>query len=183
MRSSSANQELIPGKRLSESYVINLLWDILEVLAFVHEQNIIHRDLKPNNIRRRQDGRIVLIDFGLVKQIGNQLANPQGMTCLTVNVGTHGYMPSEQALGKPKLSSDVYAVGMIGIQALTGLFPHQLPEDSNGEIVWRDRVQIGSELADILDKMVRYDFRQRYQSATEVLQALRETSTTSTTSD
>jgi serine/threonine protein kinase len=169
------SQELVPGKQLSESYVIALLRDILEVLVFVHQQNVIHRDLKPENIRRREDGRIVLIDFGLVKQLKTQLTDSQEMVTLTVNMGTLGYMPSEQALGKSKLSSDVYALGMIAIQALTGIHPRKLPEDANGEIVWRDRVQVSSALADVLDKMVRYDFRQRYPSATEVLQALKKT--------
>jgi tetratricopeptide (TPR) repeat protein len=169
------SQELTPGKPLSESYVIALLRDILEVLAFVHQQNVIHRDLKPENIRRRQDGKIVLIDFGLVKQLNKQLTDSQEIVTLTVNMGTRGYMPSEQALGKSKFSSDIYAVGMIAIQALTGLHPLKLPEDANDEIVWRDRVQVSSALADVLDKMVRYDFRQRYPSATEALQALKET--------
>jgi serine/threonine protein kinase len=166
-------KELTPGKRLSESYVIALLQNSLKVLEFVHQQSIIHRDIKPSNLMRcQQDGKIMLIDFGAVKQISTHLSNPQGMTSLTVNIGTHGYMPSEQAIGKPKLSSDVYALGIIGIQSLTGISPHQLPEDANGEIVWRNQVQVSSELADVLDKMVRYDFRQRYQSAAEALQAV-----------
>jgi serine/threonine protein kinase, bacterial len=82
-------------------------------------------------------------------------------------------MPSEQSQGKPKFSSDVYAVGMIGIQALTGISPHQLPEDPRtGEIMWRNGLQVSDALADVLDKMVRYDFRQRYESASEALQAV-----------
>lgn len=82
-------------------------------------------------------------------------------------------MPSEQTKGSPRLSSDVYAVGMIGIQALTGIMPHKLTEDPvTGEISWRQHAQVSPILADILDKMVRYDFRQRYQSAEEALQAL-----------
>lgn len=169
------SQELISGKPLSESYVIALLQDILEVLVFVHQQNVIHRDLKPKNIRRNKDGKIVLIDFGLVKQLSTQLMDSPNIVTMTINMGTPGYMPSEQALGKSKFSSDIYAVGMIGIQALTGIRPRQLPEDEKGEIVWRDQVQISSELADVLDKMVRYDFRQRYPSAKEALQALKDT--------
>ena len=169
------SQEFTPGKPLSESYVIALLRDILEVLEFVHQQNVIHRDLKPENIRRHKDGKIVLIDFGLVKQLSTHLTDSQKNVTLTVNMGTLGYMASEQALGKSRLSSDIYALGMIAIQAITGIHPRKLPEDANGEIVWRDKVQVTSELADVLDKMVRYDYRQRYSSATEALQALKET--------
>lgn len=161
-------QEILPGQRLSENAVLNLLKDILEVLAFVHQHNIIHRDIKPQNLMRRySDQKIVLIDFGSIKKIGALGAG------LTIAVGTPGYMPSEQAKGKPKLCSDIYAVGMIAIQALTGLIPEQLQEDPNtGEIIWRDQAQVSDALANILDTMVRDRYNQRYQSATEALQAL-----------
>ncbi|WP_242065019.1 serine/threonine-protein kinase [Nostoc sp. FACHB-133] len=161
-------QEIVSGQRLSENAVLSLLKDILEVLAFVHQNNIIHRDIKPQNLmRRHSDQKIVLIDFGSIKKIGALGAG------LTIAVGTPGYMPSEQAKGKPKLCSDIYAVGMIGIQALTGLIPEQIKEDPNtGEVLWRDQVQVSDALANILDTMVRDRYNQRYQSATEALQAL-----------
>jgi formylglycine-generating enzyme required for sulfatase activity len=167
-------KEIITGKKLSESYVITLLQNILEILAFAHQQNVIHRDIKPANLMRRQeDGKIVLIDFGAVKEIGTLIVNAQGQTSLTIAVGTPGYMPSEQAKGKPRLCSDVYAVGMIGIQALTGKTPDTLPEDPNtGEVVWRNQAQISNDLANFLDKMVRDHFSRRYQNANEALQAL-----------
>lgn len=170
----SLSTELSSGNSFSESDVINLIQGILEPLAFVHQRQIIHRDIKPANlIRRRQDGKIVLIDFGAVKEITVTQVNLQGYTTPTVAIGTAGYMPSEQTKGSPRLSSDVYAVGMLGIQALTGIMPHKLTEDPvTGEISWRHHAQVSPILADILDKMVRYDFRQRYQSAEEALQAL-----------
>ncbi|MEH2084383.1 MAG: serine/threonine-protein kinase [Nostoc sp.] len=161
-------QEIVPGQPLNENTVLNLLKDILEVLAFVHQHNIIHRDIKPQNLMRRySDRKIVLIDFGSIKKIGALGAG------LTIAVGTPGYMPSEQAKGKPKLCSDIYALGMIGIQALTGLIPEQLPEDPNtGEVIWRDKAQVSDALANVLDTMVRDRYSQRYQSATEALEAL-----------
>ncbi|MBD2245889.1 serine/threonine protein kinase [Nostoc sp. FACHB-888] len=161
-------QEIVPGQRLSENAVLNLLKEILEVLSFVHQNNIIHRDIKPQNLmRRHSDQKIVLIDFGSIKKIGALGAG------LTIAVGTPGYMPSEQAKGKPRLCSDIYALGMIGIQALTGLIPEQLQEDPNtGEVLWRHQAQVSNVLADILDTMVRDRFSQRYQSASEALQAL-----------
>lgn len=166
-------KELIPGKKLSESYVINLLQNILEVLAIIHQQNAIHRDIKPANLMRRQDGKIVLIDFGAVKEISALAINSQGQTSLTIMIGSPGYMPSEQANGKPKFSSDIYAVGMVGIQALTGQNPKTLPENQiTGEVIWRDRVQVSLKFADVLDKMVRDHFSQRYQNADESLQAI-----------
>jgi eukaryotic-like serine/threonine-protein kinase len=165
--------EIPPGKRLSEAEVVKLLQEIFEILAVVHQQNIIHRDIKPQNImRRRQDGKIILIDFGAVKEIKGLTMN-QGQVTSTVMIGTPGYMPNEQANGKPRLCSDVYAVGILGIQAITGIPPQQLPEDpKTGEVIWRNWANVSDKLANTLTKMVRYNFSQRYENAQEALQAL-----------
>jgi eukaryotic-like serine/threonine-protein kinase len=174
-------QELIEGEPLSEemngqpwreSQVIALLRDALTALAFVHQQNVIHRDIKPSNlIRRKADGKIVLIDFGAVKQASTVLVNPETGPTQTISIGTHGYMPNEQLGGNPRFCSDVYALGKLAIQALTGVPPRLLHEDPHTcEILWRDRApHVSSELADIIDKMVRYDFRARYPTAAQAL--------------
>lgn len=164
------SQELAPGNRFTEVQTIALLQEILAVLVYLHQHHVIHRDLKPSNlIRRRRDHRIVLIDFGAVKQLSTQIQT-HGHSTRTIAIGSPGYMPSEQMAGKPRFCSDLYAVGMIGIQALTGLHPKSLPEDARtSEIIWRDRAEVSPRLGDILDKMVRYDFRERYQTALEVL--------------
>ncbi|PSB56073.1 serine/threonine protein kinase, partial [filamentous cyanobacterium CCP1] len=164
------SQELAPGNRFTEVQTIALLQEILAVLVYLHQHHVIHRDLKPSNlIRRRRDHRIVLIDFGAVKQLSTQIQT-HGHSTRTIAIGSPGYMPSEQMAGKPRFCSDLYAVGMIGIQALTGLHPKSLPEDARtSEIIWRDRAEVSPRLGDILDKMVRYDFRERDQTALEVL--------------
>ncbi|BCL37549.1 bifunctional serine/threonine-protein kinase/formylglycine-generating enzyme family protein [Nostoc sp. MS1] len=169
------SKEIIPGKKLTEQEVTKLLQEILAILAVVHKKNIIHRDIKPQNImRRHQDSKIVLIDFGAVKEINTLMVNSQGQTSVSVVIGTHGYMPSEQAVGQPKLCSDVYAVGMLAISALTGIQPHELPKDpTNGEVIWLNWAKVSKKLADILNKMVAYDFRDRYFSAEEALQAIK----------
>ncbi|NJO42720.1 MAG: protein kinase [Cyanobacteria bacterium CRU_2_1] len=168
-------KELVPGNRFDESETIALLQDILEVLVYIHHQNVIHRDLKPSNlIRRTRDGKIVLIDFGAVKQLSTQMVQTHGHTTRTIAIGSPGYMPSEQMAGRPRFCSDLYAAGMIGIQALTGLHPKSLPEDARtSELIWRDRAEVSLLFGDILDKMVRYDFRERYQSALDVLADLK----------
>ncbi|WP_339460710.1 bifunctional serine/threonine-protein kinase/formylglycine-generating enzyme family protein [Nodularia spumigena] len=168
------SKEISPGKKLSETEVTKLLQEILEVLAVVHKKNIIHRDIKPANLmRRRQDRKIVLIDFGAVKEINTVMVNSQGQTSVSVVIGTNGYMPSEQTAGQPKLSSDVYAVGMLGIYALTGRQPHELPKDpTDGEVIWRNYANVSDKLAGVLNKMVSYHFRDRYFSAEVALQAL-----------
>ncbi|WP_199313455.1 MULTISPECIES: serine/threonine-protein kinase [Cyanophyceae] len=174
-------QELIEGEPLSEemngqpwreSQVIALLRDTLTALAFVHQQNVIHRDIKPSNlIRRKSDGKIVLIDFGAVKQASTVLVNPETGPTQTISIGTHGYMPNEQLGGNPRFCSDVYALGKLAVQALTGVPPRMLHEDPHtGEILWRDRApHVSPQLADIIDKMVRYDFRARYPTAAQAL--------------
>jgi eukaryotic-like serine/threonine-protein kinase len=168
------SSEIYRDKQLSEPEVAHLLLNILEVLAVVHQHGVIHRDIKPPNLmRRHRDGKIVLIDFGAVKEIST-LTIAEGQSTVTVAIGSSGYMPDEQANGKPKLGSDVYAVGMLCIQALTGVPPSQLPEDAEtGEIIWRDRVQVSDSLADVLNTMVKPHFSQRYRSAEGALEGLR----------
>lgn len=173
---NNLSEELTPGKKLSQDEVITLLQEILQILESVHQQKVIHRDINPRNIlRRQQDGKLILIDFGAVKQIATHVITPQGKTISTVAIGTPGYIPSEQAQGTPKFSSDIYALGIIAIQALTGLSPEQLEKDAEtNEIIWQNSAVVSPEFAKFLDKMVCYDFRQRYPSATAALKALQE---------
>ncbi|MCW6053074.1 tetratricopeptide repeat protein [Lyngbya sp. CCAP 1446/10] len=175
------SQEITPASPgnaggMKEDQVICILQEILEILDFVHQQNVIHRDVNPRNIlRRNRDNKLVLIDFGAVKEITTQITNPQPKNSLSVSIGTPGYMPSEQAHGNPKLSSDIYATGAIAIQCLTGITPHQMAKDPNTEeIIWQDKASVSPEFAKILDRMVKYDFRQRYSSAGETLEAIKE---------
>jgi serine/threonine-protein kinase len=161
-------QELRDAQKLTETEVIAMLDDVLNVLGFVHKHNVIHRDIKPSNlIRREDDKKLVLIDFGAVKEISGFSVNS------SIIIGTPGYMSPEQMMGKPSLNSDIYALGLIGIQALTGVHPMNILENSaTGELLWRDKAQVSNEIAAILDKMTRYGYLQRYQSVTEVLQDL-----------
>lgn len=176
-------QELIDGEslgnemrrkgQLSEAQVIAILRETLSILRFVHDHRVIHRDLKPDNlIRRQRDGKLCLIDFGAVKEIRTQLMDSE-VTSLTVGIGTQGYTPSEQLAGKPRFSSDIFALGMTAIHGLTGRKPTDLPEDlSSLELRWEDYVHISPGLRYLLKKMVRHYFYQRYQTAAEVLHDL-----------
>lgn len=174
-------QEFIEGQSLSEEIkqkhseaaALKLLREILEVLSFVHSHYVIHRDIKPDNIiRRATDGRLVLIDFGAVKQIQPQ--DFEKAQDRTVVIGTMGYAPPEQLTGQPALSSDIYAVGMIVLQALTGIKPQDLPRDPRtGEVDWRSCVTVSDGFAAVLSKMVKFNFSDRYQSAKEALQEVR----------
>ncbi|MGF1674157.1 MAG: protein kinase [Rivularia sp. (in: cyanobacteria)] len=170
--------ELVHGERWNENQVIQMLLSVLSILEFVHSQGVIHRDIKPDNIiRRYSDGNLVLVDFGAVKK----LRASYGLGCFeamehpsaTVAIGTPGYMPTEQGQGRPRHNSDIYSLGIIAIQALTGIAPMDLQEDpQTGELIWEHLVSISRELESVLSKMVRYHFKERYQSATEALQAI-----------
>ena len=171
-----SHAEIVPGKVWQEAKVKRLLIDVLKILSFVHQNNVIHRDIKPSNlIRRASDGKIFLIDFGAVKEITNMTLTEGQGNVLTVAIGTPGYMASEQQRGDPRFNSDIYALGMTAVQAITGSHPDQLPRDRDtGEIKWRDHApHCSEELARVLDKMVKNDFVQRYKNANEALEDLR----------
>ncbi|HEY9696199.1 MAG TPA: CHASE2 domain-containing protein [Trichocoleus sp.] len=167
------SQELSPSHRWTETQAIDFLRNGLDILEFVHHHHVIHRDIKPANLIRRPDGQFVLIDFGAVKEIHSQLSTEPGHSTLTISIGTPGYTAMEQLAGKPRYCSDLYSLGVTTIQALTGLQPAQfLTDSSTGEFVWQNQAEITPRLQAILTRLVRYHFSQRYQSATEALQAL-----------
>lgn len=159
----SLAHELKDGKPWNEARVIVLIQETLEILKFFHAVGGPHLDISPNSfIRRRSDGKLVLIDFGAVRC--HELSPMQW--------GTPGYMPPDTARETPGFHSDIYAVGSIAIQALTGVQPTQLQE-GNSSFRWRDRTQVSDRVAAILNKMVNPYFRNRYESVDEVLRDLK----------
>jgi len=169
----SLEDEIEQFGKFTEEQAIALLKDVLPVLDFIHNNHVVHRDLKPDNlIRRRSNGEMVLIDFGAVKEIRTTLITGERSN-LTIGIGTQGYTPSEQLSGKPRYSSDIYALGMTVIHALTGLSPTDLPETLGSlDPVWRDCAEVSPGLAILLDKMTRHYINQRYQSVDAVLRDL-----------
>ncbi len=158
------SQELIPQQPLPEAKVIEILQQLLLILQFIHSKNVIHRDIKPENIIRQEaDGRLILIDFGAVKKV---TTSQQQQTI----IGTPQYVPEEQLHGKTTFSSDLYAVGIIALQALTGIIPDY---DSNWpEILNKNNFIISDRLSCFLLTMSARVASQRYQSATEALRVL-----------
>jgi serine/threonine protein kinase len=167
------------SNRWSEVQCIELLDDVLGILEFIHSQGVIHGDLKPSNlIRRITDSKLVLIDFGAVHPIHptqtKQRSTSLQLPITPVAVRLLGYIPAEQFIGQPYPSSDLYALGMIAIEAVTGLNPSQLQTEPNtGEVNWQQQVSVSQPLAYVLNQMVRCDFKDRYQSATDVRVALK----------
>ena len=165
------------AKRWSEAQCFELLDDVLGILEFVHSQGIIHGDLKPNNlIRRTSDGRIVLIDFGAAQefqptQVKAHLSRPFKTP---VAIRSLGYQAPEQLNGQIYPNSDLYALGMVAIEALTGLHPSQLkPDLHTGEANWQQQVSVSEPMACLLNHMVRYNFKDRYQSASDARKVLK----------
>ena len=155
--------ELNLGQPWTEERVLEMLIDCLQVVDFVHSYNVIHRDIKPDNIIRRSDNRLVLVDFGTVKGV-------ETGSNLTVGIYSHGYTPNEQMSGRPKKCSDIFALGMICIQAITGINPTMFNVDADGEIIWEHHVpNIKPELSALLSKMVKSHHTQRYQSVDAVM--------------
>ena len=177
-------QQLIPGQNLgqelakqgpfSESQILDILDNLLPVLEFIHQQQVIHRDIKPENILRREpDGQLVLIDFGVSKQVrGTSLGNTGTRT------GTHGYAPVEQIRGgKAFPASDIYSLGVTCIELLTGATLDDLFDPIENRWVWRPYLRrLGTDVSDslslVLDKMLQDSLKGRYQSAAAVLQDL-----------
>ncbi len=159
----------------SESEVVGFLIDVLGILEFVHSQGVIHCDIKPENlIRRNSDGKLVLIDFGSIESIDFGICAE--LPIYRIPVTSLGYIPPEQFIGQTQPNSDIYALGMIAIQALTGLEPLQLkPDPYTNEIVWRsENTPVNDYLAAVLSQMIRYDYQNRFQSTGEVLRVLKQ---------
>jgi serine/threonine protein kinase len=183
-------QEFIDGENLlqelekqgifSESKIRALLQDLLPILKVVHEYGVIHRDIKPENImRRRSDGKLILIDFGASKQL-------QGTVKTGTSIGTFGYAPLEQIEDRKVYpASDLYSLGATCSHLLTGVHPWDLWKKYGYGWVktWRLHLKqpISKELDDVLDKLLEVEYQQRYQSAEDVLKDLKTSQLTTKT--
>ena len=169
-------KELGSDKILDEAEAREMLRGILGILDFVHQRQIIHRDIKPGNlIRRNSDHQLILIDFGAVKEIATRHTTSAG-TVMTRVIGTPGYMPAEQLSGNPQFNSDIYAVGIIILQAITGLSAQEiseLPRDEDCNIIWENLASgISKKFKQIVSKTICYYHPHRYSSVQEILKDL-----------
>jgi serine/threonine protein kinase len=164
-------QELKSQGVFNEAKIKALLTDILPVLDFVHSQGVVHRDIKPENIiRRNSDKKAVLVDFGASKVV-----TPLNRSVTGTVIGSAEYVAPEQANGKANNPSDLYSLGVTCIYLLTQVSPFDLFDTSDHEWVWRQFLvnnNVRDDLGRILDKMIEFGTRKRYQSAREVLQDL-----------
>jgi len=176
-------QEYIPGEVLtkevrrlgsqSERQVKHFLREILPVVKFIHRRRIIHRDIKPPNIIRADDGRLVLIDFGAVRECLGESGDGSFHNPVTQFVGTPGFAPPEQQALRPTYASDIYALGMTCLFLLTGRTPVEFDTDRrSGAVLWEHLVNVSDHFAGVLHKMLRPDVADRFQSIDEVMRML-----------
>ncbi|WNC22869.1 MULTISPECIES: serine/threonine-protein kinase [unclassified Thermosynechococcus] len=159
----------------SEEEVKQVLQEVLPILDYLHKNGVIHRDIKPANLIRRDiDNKLVLIDFGAVKDKVTQAMvenAPELSTFTSFAVGTPMYAPPEQMAMRPIYASDIYALGVTCVYLLTGKSPKEIERDPHtGEWHWKRYVKnISPEFAALLDKMLEDSVKNRYQSAIDVL--------------
>jgi serine/threonine protein kinase len=177
-------QEYIQGDTLSkevrrngtykEPQVKRFLREVLSVLKYVHQQGVIHRDIKPPNLLRcAQDGRLVLIDFGTVREQLAHASEGQFRVTNTQFVGTMGFAPPEQIALRPCFASDIYALGITCLYLMTGRTPIEFEVDPRThEISWQHSVQVSRYFEQILTKMLRPNAEERFQNIEELERAL-----------
>jgi formylglycine-generating enzyme required for sulfatase activity len=176
-------QQFIPGDNLlaeitqtgnyDETKIRQLLLDILPLLQFIHERQVIHRDIKPQNImRRKNDNKLVLIDFGASKQFTSTIYTQMG-----TQIGSYGYSPFEQIKGGEAYpASDLFALGATCFHLLTGESPFLLWAKNGFGWVdsWRNylAISVSDQLGFVIDKLLKFDIQERYQSANDVMRSL-----------
>lgn len=177
-------QELVDGPTLTqlvtqlgplgEQDATRILSSLLALLDYVHGQGIIHRDIKPDNILiRRQDNQPVLIDFGAVKETVTSTLDSAGRATASIVIGTPGFIPLEQAAGRPLFSSDLYSLGLTIIFLLTGKVPQEMTNRATGAINWMERAPgVSPQFAAILNKAIEPEAHIRFRSAREMLDVL-----------
>ncbi|NCS28602.1 MAG: SUMF1/EgtB/PvdO family nonheme iron enzyme [Microcystis aeruginosa F13-15] len=179
-------QEFIEGETLLQEYqregkfseqkIKEILQQLLPVLAYLHSKGLIHRDIKPDNLmRRRSDGKLMLIDFGGIKEQTSQMGT---------GLYTPGYAAYEHIMGSAVAASDLYSLAATCVRLLTGCFPqsnNNLPDPvyavDQRRWLWQSVLKsqkrsISDFLANLLNKMLEDKSSQRYQSASEVLTVL-----------
>jgi serine/threonine protein kinase len=175
VRGHTLREELAAGP-LTGDALTDTLAQIAGALDAAHSRGIVHRDLKPENVLRDETGRIKIVDFGLARPVTP--ATP-GLTAAGVFIGTPGYMAPEQLRGQAvDARADVFGFGVMAYELASGRHPFgqgdsaSLLERVVGDAPFTLDVQPAA-LRSILRRCLRANPLERYQSAAEIVAALR----------
>ncbi len=159
-------------RKLTETEVTKMIWEVLPVLDYIHDSELIHRDISPDNlIRRELDEKTVLIDFGCVKIAANAVSKSTGRSVTLI--GKKGYSPDEQMRrGQAMRCSDLYSLAATAVVLLTGKQPDELYDSQQGRWNWESQAKVSPRLQKILNKMLSDKPGDRYQSADRIRQIL-----------
>lgn len=114
---------------------LQLFLQVADAVASAHARLVVHRDLKPANILVSADGNVRLLDFGIAKLLDAPLAREQPLTQLSVHALTPDYASPEQILNEPvTIATDIYSLGVVLYELLTGERPYRLRRDTRGAL-------------------------------------------------
>src|SRR5688572_7718121 len=112
------------GKPLPWREAVQMILPIAQALEYVHDRNIINRDIKPSNVLMTDKGQPMLTDFGLVKIFGDEVKESTNLTSSGAGLGTPDYMAPEQWTGETTSQSDLYSLGVVIYEMITGYRPY-----------------------------------------------------------
>ena len=156
---------------ITSEQAIDWLTQLTEILNLVHNQNYFHRDIKPQNIMCRANGKLVLIDFGAVREFTETVQRTSGEV---TRISSAGYTPPEQKNGKAEPRSDFFALGRTFVYLLTAQLPINLQEDPrSGKLIWRTfATQVSKPVADLVDDLMAHFPNGRPKDTQVLLQRL-----------
>jgi serine/threonine protein kinase len=160
--------------QISQKQAIKWLREITEILAKVHQQNYFHRDIKPHNIMQRNNGELVLIDFGTAREETQTYYQKLGNQQVT-GINSVGYTPVEQLNGQAVMQSDFFALGRTFVHLLTDKHPVDMYDNYNNVFNWRSYTEnINPLLLDFIDELMAVSAKDRPANTKVILQRLNE---------
>jgi serine/threonine-protein kinase len=153
-----------PGARRSGALALRIVRDVVAGLAHAHERGILHRDVKPENVLIFRDGHAAITDFGAARFA-------KGASRVFTGAGTLGYMAPEQAYGRPRPASDVFALGLIAYETLTGVlptWPFEWPFERHDRFLRK----VPEPVRPVLQRAAAFDPARRWPDAVEFHRAL-----------
>ena len=165
---TTLRDEIVARGPLSTQRVMLVMAETLDALAAAHARWVLHRDIKPSNILLQQSGHTKITDFGIAKSFDIRTDLPpvtDDTTMTGVVLGTPGYLAPERRAGHPAtVQSDLYAVGAVMVEALTGQRLASGPAPME---------KLAPALRDVARRAMATDPRERFASANEMAQSLR----------